>query len=290
MNKITKVLLKSFFTNISLSIIKIVSGLIGASGALIADGVHSLSDTLTDTFAIIGHKLSTKPADYNHPFGHGKIEYLTCLFIGFVIIFMGLAVIYKGVFEESIIPNAYVALISVLVIIAKIILANYILKKGIEYDNNILVASGKESFSDVASSMVVLFAIIISQLGYINSLFTYADTLAMIIVGILILKIGYNILKENFSSLLGEKVTNEEYLKKVSDIIYKVSDIKHIDSLIIVKYGVFYQMNLDVSMDENMKVKEVHKKLDTIEKKLKGFDEKLKYITIHVNPYHHKKV
>ncbi len=285
MNKITKVLLKSFLTNISLSIIKIVAGTIAASGALIADGVHSLSDTLTDIFAIVGHKLSAKPADYNHPFGHGKIEYLTCLFIGFVIIFMGISVIYNGLFEGSIIPNAYVAIASVLVIIAKIILANYILKKGIEYDNNILIASGKESFSDVISSMVVLVAIIISQLGYINDLFVYADTLAMIIVGILILRIGYNILKDNFSSLLGEKVTDEDYLQKVENIIYKVDDIKHIDSLIIVKYGFFYQVNINVSMDENMKVKDAHQRLDTIEKRLRKFDDRLKYITIHVNPY-----
>ena len=88
MNKVSKVLLKSFFTNISLSVIKIISGIIGASGALIADGIHSLSDTTTDVFAIIGHKLSTKPANREHPYGHGKIEYITCIIIGFIVMCM----------------------------------------------------------------------------------------------------------------------------------------------------------------------------------------------------------
>jgi len=69
----------SFITNIILALVKIISGLIGASGALIADGIHSLSDTMTDIFAILGHKLSMKPADNEHPFGHGKMEYLTLL-------------------------------------------------------------------------------------------------------------------------------------------------------------------------------------------------------------------
>ena len=88
-SNVTKVLLHSFITNVVLSVIKIVSGVIGASGALIADGIHSLSDTFTDVFAIVGHKLSLKPADREHPFGHGKIEYVTCLIIGFIIMIMG---------------------------------------------------------------------------------------------------------------------------------------------------------------------------------------------------------
>ena len=285
MNKITKVLITSFFTNIFLSVIKITAGIFGASGALIADGIHSLSDTATDIFGIVGHKLSEKPADYNHPFGHGKIEYITCIGVGFIVMLMGFTVIYKGIFEGVVIPSIYVLTVSVIVIIMKPLLASYILKKGSDYNNNILIASGNESFADVISSLVVLISILISQLGQINSLFMYADMLAMIIVGILILRISFKILKGNFSSLLGEQVLDEPYIEKIESIIKKEKDTKSIDKLIIIKYGNYYQVTCEISMDKNMKLEKVHNKIEKIENNLKKYDEKLRHITIHVNPY-----
>lgn len=212
MNKVTNVLLHSFITNIALSIIKVVSGVIGASGALIADGVHSLSDTITDVFAILGSRWSRKPADEKHPFGHGKIEYITCIVIGLVVAVMGITIIYNALTEERVIPSIYVAIIGIIVIGAKLILARYILNKGKEYNSNILMASGNESFSDVISSIVVLLSILIAQLGKVYSIFAYADSVAMILVGILILRIAYNILKENFSGLLGEQVIDDDYM------------------------------------------------------------------------------
>jgi len=280
--KITKVLIHSFITNTILALVKIVSGIIGASGALIADGVHSLSDTLTDVFAILGHKLSMKPADNEHPFGHGKMEYITCIVIGLVIMTMGLTIIYNGIFNKPIIPNILTAVIGMIVIVAKLILSRYILNRGKKYDSNILIASGKESFTDVISSIVVLISILFSQLG---GILIYADTVAMIIIGILVLKIAYNILSENFSSLLGKQVTDPDYIKTLQEIIYMEPEVKGIDTLIILKYGPIYQLNLEVSMDENIILKDAHDVLDKIEDNLKKHDSKIVHIIIHVSPY-----
>ena len=282
MKKITKVLIHSFITNIILALVKIVSGIIGASGALIADGVHSLSDTLTDVFAILGHKLSMKPADNEHPFGHGKMEYITCIVIGLVVMTMGFTIIYNGIFNKPIIPNILTAVIGMIVIVAKLILSRYILNRGKKYDSNILIASGKESFTDVISSIVVLISILFSQLG---GILIYADTFAMVIIGILILKIAYNILSENFSSLLGKQVTDCNYIKSLEEIIYKETEVKGIDTLIILKYGPIYQLNLEVSMDENIVLKDAHDVLDKIEDNLKKHDSKIVHIIIHVSPY-----
>ena len=282
MNKITKVLLKSFITNIILSTIKIISGIIGKSGALIADGIHSLSDTITDVFAIIGHKLSIKPADDKHPYGHGKIEYITCIGIALIITAMGVSIIYNAIFEERIVPSIYAAIIALVVIIAKLMLAKYILKKGKLYESNILIASGKESMSDVISSIVVLVSILIANL---DGIFVYADTIAMIIVGILILKIAYNIFKDNFSNLLGEQVTDKDYLNKIEKIIYSEKETKNIDELIIVKYGEVYQVTCEISMNENLILKDAHEIAHKIEDKLREFDSRLFHIIIHINPY-----
>lgn len=281
---VTHVLIRSFIVNTFLSIIKILSGFISHSGALIADGIHSLSDTMTDIFSILGSKLSLKPADEKHPLGHGKIEYITCIFIGITVTFVGVSIIYKAFSEDVSIPSVFALFVTLFVIVLKILLAKYILKKGEEYNSNILKASGKESFSDVISSMVVFVSIILSQLGKIYPIFSYSDKIAMIIVGFLILKIAFNIFKENFSSLIGEQITDKAYMEDLKNIILKENSVKKLDKLIVLKYGNVFQVICEVSMKENIVLKKAHNVLEIIENSLKEYDNKIKYISIHINP------
>ena len=288
MDKVNKVMLKSLFTNIFLSIFKIFFGLLGKSGALVADGIHSLSDMLTDIFASIGNTLSKKPADPEHPFGHGNAEYLTCLGIGLIVGIMGIKIINEGITKPSNIPNIYTSLISLITIIIKFILSAYILKKGKEYYSNILISSGKESLSDVISSFVVLVSVLLSKFTNINPIFKYSDKIAMIIVGILVLKISFEILKENISNLLGKQILNKKYKNKIKKIINNHKEIKNIDSLIILKYGPFKKIDCEVSMDEKMTLKEVHQIIDNIENEIKQKDDSIQNIMLHVNPFKEK--
>ena len=289
MDKVNKVMLKSLFTNIFLSIFKIIFGLLGKSGALVADGIHSLSDMLTDIFASIGNTLSKKPADPEHPFGHGNAEYLTCLGIGLIVGIMGIKIINEGITKPSNIPNIYTSLISLITIIIKFILSAYILKKGKEYYSNILISSGKESLSDVISSFVVLVSVLLSKFTNINPIFKYSDKIAMIIVGILVLKISFEILKENISNLLGKQILNEKYKNKIKKVINSHKEIKNIDSLIILKFGPFKKIDCEVSMDEKMTLKNVHEIIDSIEYEIKQKDDSIQNIIMHVNPYKENK-
>lgn len=289
MDNVNKVMLKSLFTNLFLSFFKIIFGFLGKSGALIADGIHSLSDMLTDVFASIGNIISKKPSDHEHPFGHGNAEYLTCLGIGLIVGIMGIKIIYEGITKPSNIPNVYTSLVSLITIIIKLILSAYILKKGKEYYSNILISSGKESFSDVISSLVVLVSVLLSKLSNINQLFKYSDKIAMIIVGLLVLKISFEILKENVSNLLGKQILNEKYKNKIKRIINSHKEIKNIDSLIILKYGPIKKIDCEVSMDENMTLQVVHQIIDTIENEIKQKDDSIKNIMMHVNPYEDNK-
>ncbi|MBR3199142.1 MAG: cation transporter [Bacilli bacterium] len=279
MDKINKVMAKSFITNISLALLKIISGILGKSGALIADGIHSFSDMLNDIFAVVGNTISKKPADFEHPFGHGNAEYLTCLVIGLLVGIMGINVIKEGIFSQSNIPNILTAIIVIITIFAKILLSKYLLKKGKEYENDILTSSGKESLSDVISSLVVLLSVLFSKI------FPYSDKIAMVIVGFLILRIAYEILKENLSNLLGKQETDKEYINNLKQIINSHKEIKDIDELIIIKYGSSKKIDCEVSMDKNMILEKVHKTIDKIEKEVKRKDKTVSNIIIHVNPY-----
>lgn len=288
MDKVNKVMAKSLFTNLFLSIIKIIFGFLGKSGALIADGIHSLSDMMTDIFASIGNTISRKPSDHEHPFGHGNAEYLTCLAIGLIVGLMGIKIIHEAITKPSTIPSIYTSLVSLVTIIIKLILSGYILKKGKEYYSNILISSGKESLSDVISSLVVFISVLLSKLSSVNPIFKYSDKLAMIVVGLLVIKISFEILKENISNLLGKQILNKKYKSKIKKIINNHTEIKHIDSLIILKYGPFKKIDCEVSMDEKMTLKKVHQIVDKIENEIKQKDDSIQNIMVHVNPYENK--
>ncbi|HPF82700.1 MAG TPA: cation diffusion facilitator family transporter [Bacilli bacterium] len=283
MKNVVDVMRKSIVVNTTLAIIKVFIGLLAKSGALIADGIHSFSDLVTDFVAIFGTYLSKKPADEKHPFGHGKIEYLTSIGISLVIIFMGLFIIYESRNNESL-PSILVLSVSVFTIISKYVLSSYIIKKGYKYKNNILISSGYESRTDVISSIVVLISSVLMLLSEKIEILKYADVVAMIIVGLFIIRTGYKLLVENISTILGEKETDEEEINKVKNIINKVEDIKTIDSLLLIKYGTYYKLICEVGMDENAPLKDVHSHIELLEKKLKSRDKRIKYVTIHVNP------
>lgn len=281
--KITKVLLVSSITNIFLSIIKILFGFIGKCNALVADGIHSLSDLSTDFVAIFGNHLSLKPADKKHPFGHGKTEYLTSMIIGIVIIILGLSLIYNIFNKEIIIPDLIMILVSLFTIISKLLLSNYIYKKGVEYSNNILIASGKESRADVYSSIFVLLSIILMQFSNQLSILKYADMFSTIIIALFIIKTGFNILKDNIGILLEEQVLDKKYLKEIKSIITSFDEIVEIKDLYVLRYGPYYKLVSNVIM-KDLLLTDAHNVIDEIENKLKEKDNRIKYVFIHMEP------
>ena len=110
----------------------------------------------------------------------------------------------------------------------------------------------------------------------------------MIIVGILILKIAFEILKENISNLLGKQVLDKDYIDNIKQTIKSHKDIIDIDELIIIKYGTLKKIDCEVVMDKNMTLENVHKRIDHIEKEVKEKDKTVANIIIHVNPYENK--
>lgn len=283
MNRVTKVMVISFITNSFLSLIKVIFGFIGHSNALVADGVHSFSDLSTDIVAMLGDFFSRKPADSKHPYGHGKLEYLTSIFIGAVIIILGLGIISSSVNRGIVIPSILVIFVSIFTIVAKLLLSNYILREGFKIKNNILIASGRESRADVVSSVIVLVSIILMQLDI--KIFSYADIVASIIVGLFIVKVGFDILSENISDILGEQETNKDYLNKINDFIKETEEVKTIDSLVLLKFGSYYKLIGEVAMDGDLTLAYAHSLLEKIENKIKVEEPKIRYITIHINPY-----
>lgn len=276
---IEKIMKVSFFTNFLLSCFKTVIGSILKSSALIADGIHSFSDLVTDIVAIVGNKFAVKPKDKEHPYGHGNAEYLTSFVIGIIVLMMGLVLIKETAISEVTTPSIIVAVVSLFTILIKYILSSYLIKKGNQYKNNILVASGKESRTDVISSIVVLMSsICISFRNYIDIL-KYSDKVAGIIVGIFIVHTGYKIIRENADLILGKKA-DDTFLREK---LLSYPSVLSIDDLVLIKEGPYFKANVEVTMNYKL-LKKAHDKAHQIEEQIKKELTEISYIAIHINP------
>lgn len=285
MEKVTKVLVKSLIVNILLTLTKFVFGIIYKSKVLVADGIHSLSDLATDVVSIYGSKLSLKPADNEHPYGHGKIEYLTSIVIGAVILALALSLLGNSLNAKNTITSNMVLYVTIFTILAKYLISRYILSKGVKYKSNLLIASGKESRSDVISSAIVIITYFLSKLSSYSKIFLYSDTIGTFIIGLIILKTAYRILKENIVSILGEIEQDEEYLDKIREIILENSEVVNIEELNIIKYGHYYQANITINMDSDVTLEDACLVSDRIKKKLINKKTRISYAKISINPY-----
>lgn len=278
---------KSFFVNIFLVVFKLISGFLFNSSALIADGVHSMSDLLSDIFVLLGIRHSVKPADEDHPFGHGKFEYVLSLFLGISIIIIAYNLgknVILGFSEVSIIPSYLSLIVILIVVVVKLYLAKYLIRRGIELDSEIISASGKESFSDVISSGVVFVGVISVFAGeYFDiNILTKGDKISSIIIALFIVRIGIIIILDAIQSLQG-KTIKKEICKGYKDMIEDVKGVISVDQLDMIAYGPYYQAIVEIKVKADITVKEGHNIADNVYRRLLD-NEKICHVSVHVNP------
>lgn len=283
MNKANKYMKTSFLCNLFLSIFKLIFGIVYNVRSLIADGIHSFSDLVTDIVAIVGTKISEKPADYSHPRGHGKVEYITGVIISLFIVFLSYE-IFKSSFNGNETPNKYLIIVVSVTIIIKYLLSKYLITRGKKINSMILISSGKESLTDVLSSIVVLIAIVFSQFSNMFSIFKYSDIIASVIISILIFIMGIRVLFTNVSLLIGEGERSIEKNKKLEKIINKREDKFILKDYVMYKLGSYYEVVIVIMVDGDMTVRDGHKLMDDIENDLLKSKLNIKYVTIHIEP------
>ncbi|MDD2469579.1 MAG: cation diffusion facilitator family transporter [Bacilli bacterium] len=286
MKNVVQSMIVSIVVNFILIVIKLVVGIISNYKSLVADAIHSFSDMSTDLVAIFGQWLAVKKADDKHPYGHGKIEYITSIIIGGFILALGIGLINSTI-TGNIAPSKYtnIALIVVIItIILKYGLAKYVYYKGKIDNNSILLASAQENMADVLSSIGVFITITLSMLTKYVPIFKYADKVGGLIISLLIIKTSFNILRDNINAIIGEREQNQNVIDKIKNTILSISDVLSIDDLVVMKLGSYYQIILDVGLDAKMTLKDAHNVAHKIEKELIDSNLKIKYVTVHINP------
>lgn len=282
-----KLMLISFLTNMLLSVIKIVTGVLGHSKTLIADGMHSFSDLLTDIVALIGVKISKLPPDKDHPWGHGKYEYVTSIFISIIILILSVVICYESIVNPNKIPSLYVIGVVIFVIIVKYLVSQLLIVKSKKYNSAILLTSGIESKYDVVSSIFALVFVSLTELERFIPIFKYADLIGGIFISILIFRVGIILLIKNLKSVIGEVEYNDEKEDAIKESLKDIKEILKIKKITLLKYGTYYLLTLDIILDKNKKLEDISILEKDIKHKLKHLHY-IKYVTINPIPEEEK--
>ncbi len=225
----------SIVSNIVLSLFKAFVGLLANSIAIILDAVNNLSDALSSIITIVGTKLAGKAPDKNHPFGYGRIEYMTSLIVSAIVLYAGITAltssIKKIIYPEVADYSTITLVILIAGIIVKFVLGIYVKKKGKEVNSDSLVASGLDAFNDAILSISVLASAVIYIIFNI-SLEAYVGVL----LSIFIIKSGLELIKDSVNNVLGVRVESN-LAKAIKKEIVKEKDVQGVYDLILNDYG-----------------------------------------------------
>ncbi len=268
-------------SNLVLCIFKICAGLILNSIAILADGVNNLSDAAASLVTLFGFKLSAKRPDKDHPYGHGRTEYLTGLVVSVMILAIGCTLLYSSIIKTIHPEPLEYSVISIIVLVFSILIKlwqmSFYIYVGKLIDSKALIATGADSRNDVISTSAVLISVII---GWFTSLNT--DGPVGILVALFIIWSGIGLVKDTVSPILG-KAPEAEMLDELTREIQSADGVLDIHDLIIHDYGpgrLFASAHVEV--DGSRDIFEVHDSVDNIENKIRN--EMGILMTIHMDP------
>ena len=260
----------SIIVNLMLFILKLSLGIFINSIALIADSIHTLSDVGTSILIIFGFSMSKKPADKNHPYGHGRMEHIATLVMTVLLFLAGLTFIWQSLSRftglTALLHGEYAIMIGIIIIltaIVKEIMAQYSMALGKLIKSDVLVADAWHHRSDALASIAVGLSIIGSNMGIL-----WLDPLFGVIISIIIIYVGYTIFKKTSNVLIGT-APELELIEQIRQMVMQIEEGKDIDNIIIHDYGTTKIVSLHLCVDRELTVEESSRIADKIEDHIK---------------------
>lgn len=272
----------SIFVNTLLFVLKLFAGISSRSIAVIADAWHTLSDSLTSIVVIVGFKLSSKPADKEHPFGHGMIENISSIVIATMLGIVGFNFIVdsikKLISRESFEFNFFVGFVVFLSIVIKEVLAQFSFYLGKKINSQALKADAWHHRSDAITSVIVFIGLLVGRYLW------WIDAVLGFIVAIVIIYSAFEIILSSSKMILGENLSDEE-AKKIISLVKTISnDIEEVHHLHCHQYGDHKELTLHIRLPNRMSVEDSHTLTQKIESLL--LKELAMNVTVHVEPQH----
>ncbi|MBE6500722.1 MAG: cation transporter [Methanobrevibacter thaueri] len=273
----------AIIANCILTALNISVGLISGSYALVSEGAHTLSDIATSVISYIGFKIGQKPADAEHPIGHGRAEAISGLII---VLFLTMVAyeILSGAFDKFIhpetisIPDTYAAIMAVFGIIVNYSISEYIIRIGKEIRSPAIVADGKHQRTDIFSSVAILIGVIVSNMGY-----PILDPIVGFVIGIFILKTAYEIGKENLDNIMG-KVPSKDLENRIRRIANKTEGAYEAHNIKVNYLGSYATAYLHVKIDGKITLNESHEIVHEVENNILKNIPEIKHVMVHACP------
>lgn len=267
--------------NVILAVGKFIIGIISGSISIIADAFNNLSDAGSSIISLLGFYIGEKKPDRDHPFGHGRMEYISALLVSVIILIMGFE-LAKGSIQKIIKPGqvesgVMTIVILVVAILVKLYMFVYNRFYGARIKSQSMKATAIDSISDVGATLVVLISVIVGKITEVN-----IDGYAGLIVALFIFYAGFRSIKETMDPLLGQ-APEPDFVQLIRDIVERYEEIIGVHDLIVHDYGPgrrIISLHCEVSEDGNMV--ELHEIIDRCERQL--MDELGCMATIHMDP------
>lgn len=289
--EIYKVTIVGALANVTLLIFKFVAGIISNSAAMIADAVHSLSDFITDVVVIVFVKISSKPQDKSHDYGHGKFETLATLIIGIALLFIGLMILYNGASatyrciwlgEELHRPGMIAFWAAIFSIILKEAVYQYTVFKGKNLNSQAVIANAWHHRSDAFSSIGT--AVGIGGAIFLGDKWVVLDPIAAIVVSVFIINVSLKIIIKSINELL-EKSLPDEIENEIIKVAESFDMVKDVHDLRTRRIGNNIAIEMHLLMDGNLSLQCTHNTTELIESELRKKYGEHTHIAIHVEPF-----
>lgn len=289
--EIYKVTIVGALANVILLIFKFVAGIISNSAAMIADAVHSLSDFITDVVVIVFVKISSKPQDKSHDYGHGKFETLATLIIGLALLFVGLMILYNGASatyrciwlgEELHRPGMIAFWAAIFSIILKEAVYQYTVFKGKNLNSQAVIANAWHHRSDAFSSIGT--AVGIGGAIFLGDKWVVLDPIAAIVVSVFIINVSLKIIIKSINELL-EKSLPDEIENEIIKVAESFDMVKDVHDLRTRRIGNNIAIEMHLLMDGNLSLQCTHNTTELIESELRKKYGEHTHIAIHVEPF-----
>ncbi|MBW2490611.1 MAG: cation transporter [Deltaproteobacteria bacterium] len=279
-----KVTLVGILVNTFLILLKLFAGIFGSSQALIADGVHSISDLFTDIVVLIGIKISQKPPDKTHHFGHARLETLGSFIVGMALIgtalYLGIEASLTIYHHTEYHPTGLALFGAGVSIVLKEVLYHYTIRAGRRIKSQLIVANAWHHRSDSLSSVAVFIGVAGTQ---INPSWHVLDAFAALLVSFFIVKVGLDILKDALREFT-DTAPDPEIIGKIKQCALSVNGVVDTHDLRVRTSGGLYQMEIHIVVNGKLTVSEGHKIAKTVESCLIEDVGNFDRIIIHVDP------
>ncbi|MCD7709666.1 MAG: cation diffusion facilitator family transporter [Clostridiales bacterium] len=276
----------SIVGNLLLAAFKLVAGLVAHSSAMLSDAAHSASDVFSSIIVMIGIKVSSKEPDKDHPYGHERLECVAAIILAAILFATGLSIgisalstIITGKYEEFVTPGALALIAAIVSIAIKEAMFWYTRKHAKQIDSAALMADAWHHRSDALSSVGALVGIAGAMLGFI-----IADSIASLVICLLIIKSAYDIFKDAVDKLVDHSC-DAAFEQAVTDFILDVDGVCAVDSLRTRMFGTKIYVDVEIALDRNLPLWRAHEIAECVHDHVEFRFPKVKHVMVHMNPY-----